>query len=343
MVLARMRGALADIGEDAVRRARRTLERWRRRPQDIPKRLGNPAGRTLWEAALAEAQASAGGGIDRRSLSRAAEGLGLKLDLDIQTVHAAKGLEADYVILLDAGNAAAHLRAEERALEAALGPLMPEGARGDAEERRVSYVALTRARRKVYVVTPGQEARRPGRRTRRGRGTGSGGGAARTRRPGRALGRGAGAVPGLRRAAAPSARLPARAPYGQGPDLLRMLVLGGRRDAVRPHGAAVPMVRSGAGGADRAARRRVHRPGMPQARAALRLPSGEAHGPQDRAGGRAVPRMRRLCARGLPDHRGPRIGRSGTQARRGSGRPQGEGGMSAAEAGMLHPADRRNK
>ena len=160
MVLARMRGALADIGEDAVRRARRTLERWRRRPQDIPKRLGNPAGRTLWEAALAEAQASAGGGIDRRGLSRAAEGLGLKLDLDIQTVHAAKGLEADYVILLDAGNAAAHLRAEERALEAALGPLMPEGARGDAEERRVSYVALTRARRKVYVVTPGQEARR---------------------------------------------------------------------------------------------------------------------------------------------------------------------------------------
>ena len=88
-------------------------------------------------------------GIDRKTINQAGARSGTRITYS--TVHKAKGTEADFVILLDTGPPRAGEAASNRALESALkvfrGPDTPK-----EEERRIWYVALTRARRKVYVI-----------------------------------------------------------------------------------------------------------------------------------------------------------------------------------------------
>ena len=67
------------------------------------------------------------------------------------TVHKAKGTEADYVIFLDTGPPRAGAAAGARALERALSPFRGSDTARE-EERRIWYVALTRAQRKVYLI-----------------------------------------------------------------------------------------------------------------------------------------------------------------------------------------------
>ena len=74
-----------------------------------------------------------------------------RLSLEFSTVHKAKGREADYVIVVDSGPPKAAESGDDKALERALRPLR-YGGRNDSEERRIWYVALTRARHKVYVI-----------------------------------------------------------------------------------------------------------------------------------------------------------------------------------------------
>ena len=88
-------------------------------------------------------------GIDRRTINRAAKRDGIRVTYS--TVHKAKGTEADYVILLDTGPPRAGLVAANRALERALASFRGSDT-AEQEERRIWYVALTRARRKVYVI-----------------------------------------------------------------------------------------------------------------------------------------------------------------------------------------------
>ena len=90
-----------------------------------------------------------GVGIDRKAINRAAKLLGARLTYS--TVHKAKGTQADYVILLDTGPPRAGESAANRVLERALGAFRGTDAAGE-EERRIWYVALTRARRKVFVI-----------------------------------------------------------------------------------------------------------------------------------------------------------------------------------------------
>ncbi len=74
------------------------------------------------------------------------------LEITFMTVHAAKGKEADYVVThgLDKGK---HGFPSERETDAILEFLLPEKeAFQFAEERRLFYVALTRARHRVYLV-----------------------------------------------------------------------------------------------------------------------------------------------------------------------------------------------
>ena len=71
------------------------------------------------------------------------------------TVHKAKGTEADYLILLDGGPPKAGQAAEARALERALRMFRGEDTSKE-EERRIWYVALTRAKRKAYVIVVGR-------------------------------------------------------------------------------------------------------------------------------------------------------------------------------------------
>ena len=75
-----------------------------------------------------------------------------KLSIDFMTIHASKGQQADYVIVLglQQGRDAFPAPARESIMEMALLP-QPE-AYPDAEERRLLYVALTRARHRVWLL-----------------------------------------------------------------------------------------------------------------------------------------------------------------------------------------------
>jgi DNA helicase-4 len=75
-----------------------------------------------------------------------------KLQLDFMTIHASKGQQADYVIIvgLHEGNDGFPAPARESIMEEALLPAVEDFP--DAEERRLLYVALTRARHRVWLL-----------------------------------------------------------------------------------------------------------------------------------------------------------------------------------------------
>lgn len=75
-----------------------------------------------------------------------------KLQLDFMTIHASKGQQADYVIIvgLQEGSDGFPAPARESVMEEALLPTVEDFP--DAEERRLLYVALTRARHRVWVL-----------------------------------------------------------------------------------------------------------------------------------------------------------------------------------------------
>ena len=79
------------------------------------------------------------------------------LHITFLTVHRSKGLQADYVFLLN--NKGGRLGFPSQVPEASLPGLLLED--GDpypfAEERRLYYVALTRARKKVFLLAPAYE------------------------------------------------------------------------------------------------------------------------------------------------------------------------------------------
>lgn len=75
-----------------------------------------------------------------------------RLQIDFTTIHASKGQQADYVLLLglQAGKDGFPAAARESVMEQALLP-QPEDF-PDAEERRLAYVAITRAKQQVWLL-----------------------------------------------------------------------------------------------------------------------------------------------------------------------------------------------
>ena len=81
-----------------------------------------------------------------------------KLKLQFMTVHASKGKEADYVILLGLEKGKQGFPSE-KATHPLLDLLLPKAeAFAHAEERRLFYVALTRAKQHVYLVSDANKA-----------------------------------------------------------------------------------------------------------------------------------------------------------------------------------------
>ncbi|NMP27059.1 DNA helicase IV [Rahnella sp. SAP-1] len=81
-----------------------------------------------------------------------------KLTLEFMTIHASKGQQAEYVIIvgLHDGNDGFPAAARESVMEQVLLPVPEDFA--DAEERRLLYVAITRARHQVWLM---QDKQRP--------------------------------------------------------------------------------------------------------------------------------------------------------------------------------------
>ena len=80
------------------------------------------------------------------------------IDIKFRTVHASKGLEADFVIVVDMVNGRLGFPSEildDPVLDLVL---TEEDHFSNAEERRLFYVALTRARRTVYLLTDTNES-----------------------------------------------------------------------------------------------------------------------------------------------------------------------------------------
>src|SRR5690606_1956718 len=81
-----------------------------------------------------------------------------RIRLEYHTAHASKGKEADYVIVvgLEAGEYGfPALISDDPVIDLVLAEEEPFS---HAEERRLFYVAMTRARRRVYLVTPQDNA-----------------------------------------------------------------------------------------------------------------------------------------------------------------------------------------
>ena len=112
----------------------------------------DPRDRPKWRArALRTARAQAGDGLLHGYLKKTAQQCGLRLVLGTDgpdTIHSAKGLESDYVVLLDHRDTDPPVGA----CEASLQRLDPARQAQAAEEHRLWYVAMSRARRKCYVV-----------------------------------------------------------------------------------------------------------------------------------------------------------------------------------------------
>ena len=98
--------------------------------------------------------ARGGVGLDRRRLNAAARRYGL--EVEYRTIHAAKGAEADYAVLLDSGVPSSATTPAQLALDRAIAA-ETGGDRDD--EHRLWYVALTRARYAALIVVSDPDGR----------------------------------------------------------------------------------------------------------------------------------------------------------------------------------------
>ena len=151
LVLARRRALVEDSSLPLETLAEQTKAEWIANPHRLPQSV-TAKRESLDEAARRVVRRLASNRLDHGRLRRFAEQLGLDLRLDVQTIHKAKGLEADYVVFLDGEDRRTDER--EAVLERALQPIRPASYSMEGEERRLRYVALTRARRKCYLLAP---------------------------------------------------------------------------------------------------------------------------------------------------------------------------------------------
>ena len=97
--------------------------------------------------------ARGGAGLDRRRLNAAARQYGLKVEY--RTIHAAKGGEADYAVLIDSGPPKSATEPAQLALDRAIAA---ETGGGRDDEHQLWYVALTRARYAALIVVSDPDA-----------------------------------------------------------------------------------------------------------------------------------------------------------------------------------------
>ena len=153
LLLGRQRIDFQDVSGDLSDRVSRILNGWRTHPSTLPRHLLNASPDDIRE--YAHQLTATGGGFHHRVVNAHARRLNLKLS--ILTIHSAKGLEADLVILLDR---APHRTRPDRnpGLATPADIVLRPDHQPEQEERRIWYVALTRSRQAVFVLVPGKDA-----------------------------------------------------------------------------------------------------------------------------------------------------------------------------------------
>ena len=150
LVLCRQNAGLADRARNLDTRIADLLKEWDSNPARLPDYLWGKSAEELRRGA--EQRVLKQEGFHHAAVHAAALKAGVKIDF--ASVHKAKGREADYVVVLDTGPGTVADEAEVRALDEALAPI--RGRLSEAEEEhRIGYVALTRARRKAYLLLTG--------------------------------------------------------------------------------------------------------------------------------------------------------------------------------------------
>ena len=150
LVLCRQNAGLTDRALSLDARSAALLRHWDANPARLPDYLWGESPAELRRGA--EQRARKQEGFHHAAVRAAAAKAGVKIDF--ATVHKAKGREADYTVVLDAGPGTAAEQAEVRARDEALAPI--RGRLSEAEEEhRIGYVVLTRSRRKTYLLLTG--------------------------------------------------------------------------------------------------------------------------------------------------------------------------------------------
>lgn len=152
LILGRRNADIFDFAGSTEKQAERILAGWHRDPSRLPRRLRLAPAEEIEKHARKIARRASG--FVHASVQEQAEALGLSVRF--MTIHGAKGLEDDLVILLDG----APVRVSpERSWEGRgeMRQLLQRPAfDADGEERRIWYVALTRARQGAFVLVPGK-------------------------------------------------------------------------------------------------------------------------------------------------------------------------------------------
>ena len=151
MILGRQHIDIRDVSGNPDDQIARILNGWRVSPGTMPRQLLNASSQEIRD--YARRLSAAAGGFNHPDVQEQARRL--NLTLSIITIHSAKGLETDLVILID--RSPIHTQPDrDPALSVPAAPILRPNLNTQQEERRIWYVALTRARQAVFVLVPGK-------------------------------------------------------------------------------------------------------------------------------------------------------------------------------------------
>ena len=154
LIISRNNASVEDSTEALLTRTERTVRRWTRDPHTAPNGIFEQSEDEMWAKAMEIAMVETRGLMHKRVKDQARR-RELKVRLDVQTVHGAKGLEARDVIIVDPGLPDTPADRAIRMREATLDLFRVHPYELDKEEARIWYVAITRAKSRCWIVVRG--------------------------------------------------------------------------------------------------------------------------------------------------------------------------------------------
>ena len=154
LVIARNNASVEDSMKSMRDRAERTVRRWTKDPHTAPDGMFDRNEQEMFEKACEIAMMQVTG-LDHARIHAKARENAVQVRLDVLTVHGAKGLEAEDVIVVDPGTSETPQDRAVRVREATLDLFRAYPHEMEREEARIWYVALTRAKSRAWIVVRG--------------------------------------------------------------------------------------------------------------------------------------------------------------------------------------------